>query len=165
MESLLRRKSHAKLDKTSRKGQGSLMETLLIIFLSVAIVAVAFQIPRIIDSFVDLMTLASAEATARDLAGMITVSGAATDDAVIKYKGTDADISYDVKIEERFVYVTGVRKDGELIMESGQPTGTTGVAKTAVGDIHRTLVERNVFNIKKNRTVDVVETGDDYDVN
>ena len=48
MESLLRRKSHAKLDKTSRKGQGSLMETLLIIFLSVAIVAVAFQIPRII---------------------------------------------------------------------------------------------------------------------
>lgn len=148
----------------SKKGQAILTETLLIIFLSAAIVVAALQIPRIIKDFIDLMTLASAEATARDLAGLITVSGAATDSATIKYEGEDYDIFYDVRIEDRIVYVTGVRKEGELIMETEYSPLTTGWGKIAVGDISRIFIDTRVFNAEKIRTVTSVETYDDYDV-
>jgi hypothetical protein len=153
-----------KVTKTSKKGQGSLIETFLILFMSVGIVVAGFQLPRIIDSFVELMTLASAEATARNLAGMITVSGAAADSAIITYTGPDEDISYDIRIENRYVFVTAVRENGEIILEGEAAPGGEGMGKMAVGNISRVFIDARSFDAEKNRTVTAIEIYDDYDV-
>ena len=131
------------------KGQGEWSEVLLTVVLSVCIVILAFQVPRIMMDVATLLTIASAEGTARDLAGLITISGAAQDMATITYEGENPTVSYDITIRNRMVTITGLKKDSEEIKNFELPikTGWGKIAIDPSGDFRNATT----FTIKKNR--------------
>ncbi len=95
----------------NRKGDSSLMEILVTVLFAVGILFVAFQIPAIINQMFSLFAVASADATARDLGGLISISGAAIESAEIKYAGADENVVYDVDVENKLVKVTALDID------------------------------------------------------
>jgi hypothetical protein len=151
---------------SSKKGQSGWIEILMTILMAAAIVTVAFQIPRMMQDFADLITLASAEATARSLAGLITVSGAAPDSITIIYESEGEDAFYDVKIEDRIVYITGLTTGGDAPERVKTLEGplTEGWAKIAVGYLNKDFKSVRVFTIEKERLVAGDAAADDYDV-
>jgi hypothetical protein len=88
-----------------RKGALEWMEVMTLIFVSVAILVIALMVPTIIEQMTGLFALGSAEAVARDLGGLITISGAAFERAAISYAGADSKIVYTVEIKDRLVGV------------------------------------------------------------
>lgn len=132
------------------KGQGEWSEVLLTMVFAAGMILVAAQIPKILEDTVALLTLASAEATARDLGGAITVSAAATDSAYVRYESDIASIVYDVSIAGREVSITDMRTtDDEHISKIGS-TIRTGLAKLAV-DAEGDFTSVRIFGIEKSR--------------
>lgn len=132
------------------KGQGEWSEVLLTMVFAAGMILVAAQIPKILEDTVALLTLASAEATARDLGGAITASGAATDSAYVRYESEIASIVYDVSLADRAVSITDMRTtDGEHISKISSTT-RTGLAKTAV-DAEGDFTSVRIFGIEKSR--------------
>lgn len=146
-----------------RKGAGEWSDIFLTVILSACILVLALKIPEVVKDIATLLTLASAEKTARDLGGLITISGAGQDSMVIIYESEDESISYDIEIKDRRVHIINIRRDGEII-KSGESTIATGWGKIAVGDISETLEDARVFTIRKTRVVSDGETSDIYDV-
>jgi hypothetical protein len=109
----------------------------------------AFQVPNIMTDIATLLTIASAEGTARDLAGLITISGAAQDMATIIYEGETPTVSYDITIKDRMVTITGIRKDSEQVMKANTPI-KTGWGKLAI-DPFGEFTDVRIFTVKKTR--------------
>jgi hypothetical protein len=149
-----------------RKGQGGWAEVLMTVFIAAAVTSVAFQIPKMVQDLTDLLAVASAEGTARNLAGLITISGASTDSIEIVYEGEGETIVYDVIIKDRMVTITGLRNEGDPIEELKKLDTpiTEGWAKIAVGDLSKFFIGAKVFIIEKNRTVEGDGATDYYDV-
>jgi len=147
------------------KGAGEWAEVLVTVLLAASILFLVFQIPEMVGNIASLISLASAEATARDLGGLITISGSAQDSITITYEGADESLFYDIEIKDRLVHITNIRK------ESGEPIGMifgstmkTGWGKTAVDGISEEFGLVNIFTIEKTRVVEEDGTHDDYDV-
>jgi len=137
-----------------RKGAGEVGEVLTAVVLAAALIFMAYQIPKMIQDIAALLTVASAEATARDLAGLITISGAAQDKATIIYEGASTQIFYDITIKDRMVNIGDIRKGigatGEKIKSAESPI-RTGWGKTAV-DPSGEFEGVRVFTIEKSRS-------------
>jgi len=164
-----RRAIGSKGQRTRSKGQGEWSDIFLAVILSACIIVVAFKIPQIVEDIATLLTIASAEATARDLAGLITVSGAGQDSITIIYEGEDESIVYDVIIEDRTVKITSIKSveevagEAEEIKSIGAPA-KIGFGKIAVGELSESFENVRVFTIKKDRLVTEEKTYDDYEV-
>lgn len=149
------------------KGAGEWSEVLMTVLLAACIMFLVFKIPEIVGDIATLLSIASAEATARDLGGLITISGSAQDSMTITYEGADEFIFYDVEIKDRIVHISNIRKEsGEIIsMWKGTLGATikTGWGKIAVDGLSEEFELVNIFTIQKNRIVGE-ETYDVYDV-
>ena len=150
------------------KGQGEWSEVLMTVLLAACILFLLFKIPEIVGDIVTMLSLASGEATARDLGGLITISGSAQDSMTITYEGADESIFYDVEIKDRIVYITNIRRESgeaiDIMKGTLGATVKTGWGKTAVDGISEEFELVNIFTIKKNRIVEEDETHDAYDV-
>lgn len=148
------------------KGQGGWAEILMTVFIAAAVTSVAFQIPRMVQDFAALLAVASAEGTARDLAGLITISGASTDSIKIVYENEGEDLVYDVYIEDRVVKITALRHEGDPIekVTTLETPIIKGWAKIAVGELSKYFVNVRVFTIEKSRIVEETGVTDEYDV-
>ena len=123
----------------------------------------ALKIPDLIGDVVTMLSLQSAEKVARDLGGMITVSGAATDSMTIYYQAESEDVSYDIEIKDRMVHIKGITGgEGGTIMSG--TTVSTGWGKIGVGQISEDLGYVNTFLIKKTRGFDNSVVKDVFDV-
>lgn len=145
------------------RGQASATEILMTILLSAAIIALILQVPKIMRDFADLIVFASAEGTARGLAGMITISGAAPDSINIYYTVEDEAVNYDIEIKNRLVHITGIRSGSSNIQIKGGPEAK-GWAKIAVSDISDFWGNVGYFVINKTREVAGDQTSDIYEV-
>lgn len=132
------------------RGQGEWSEVLLTMVFAAGMILVAAQIPKILQDTVALLTLASAEATARDLGGAITASGAATDSAYVRYESEIASIVYDISIAGREVSITDMRTIDDAHISKIGSTTRTGLAKTAV-DAECDFTSVRIFGIEKSR--------------
>lgn len=152
--------------RIGRKGQGGWAEVLMTVFIAAAVTSVAFQIPRMVQDFASLLAVASAEGTARDLAGLITISGASTDSIKIVYENEGEEIIYDVYIEDRVVKITSLRYEGDPVekVTTLETPIIKGWAKIAVGELSEYLVGVKVFTIEKERIVAETGVKDEYDV-
>lgn len=147
-----------------RKGQADWMEIFMTILLACCLVIVALKIPDIMKDIATLLTIASGEATARDLGGLITISGAAQDAITITYEGADESIFYDVELKDRMVHITNIRTEyGEIIRGEESPI-KTGWGKIGVDDPKGEFENVRVFTIEKTRVVTEDETRDAYDI-
>jgi hypothetical protein len=120
--------------------------------LAAGMILVAAQIPKILQDTVALLALASAEATARDLGGIITVSGAATDAAYVRYESEIPSMVYDVSIAGREVSITDMRSADEGYVARVSSSVKTGLAKTAV-DAEGSFTGVRIFGVEKSRQV------------
>lgn len=107
----------------NNSGQVALTEVLGIVLLIIATVTFAFLLlPKWISDMYGLIALSSAEVVARDLARLVTISGAAPHDITIRDR-LHSSYEYDVDIENRLVRVKlltvqyGMK--GEAIAKSG----------------------------------------------
>jgi hypothetical protein len=141
------------------------MEILMTVMLIVCMGGVAFQIPNIMKDLATLLTVSSAEATARDLAGLITISGAASDAITLTYEAGGNNLVYDIKLQDRIVDITNIRYDtGEVLRGVDSPI-KTGQSKTCV-DPTASFEGVKSFVIDKARAADCNEYGvcDSYKV-
>jgi hypothetical protein len=85
------------------KGDAAIGEVILLIGIALGLVFFAVMVlPKFINSMMGMLALNSADAMSRDLAGLITISGAATDRMTIDFNPKS---TYDVTISERVVVV------------------------------------------------------------
>jgi hypothetical protein len=135
------------------KGATEWMEVLTIICVSALVVMLAFMVPKMIEDMASLFALGSAEAVARDLAGLITISGAAFDDASISYVGADERIAYDVNITARLVSVQAFRVTGGAGARVLEPIGGIEAMEHGYGkipfDVEASVKGENDFDITK----------------
>ncbi len=144
------------------KGQGEMTDVLMTVILSICVLAVAFKVPEIIDDMSSLLTLSSAERTALDLGGLITISGAAQDRITIYYENEDETISYDITIDDRMIDIKNIRVNGEISISS-ETTIAKGWAKIGYGDVSLSLEDVRNFIIEKDRDDDGI-IADTYDL-
>ena len=144
------------------KGNGELVEILMTVTLSVCLVTVAFKAPQIMGEMADMITLSSAERTALDLGGLITISGAAQDKITIYYENEEETISYDIEIEDRMLNIKNIRVYGETVVSS-ETTVSKGWAKIGYGDVTLNLIDVRDFVIEKDKEVDG-KISDTYDL-
>jgi hypothetical protein len=143
------------MSNTRKSGQASATEVLMIFLITAAMLLLALQIPKIINDMWTLVSLASAEAVARNLAGLITISHAAAESVTIDYAGEDKNVLYDIEVEGRLVKVNAMQISHSILLESSEPekksfSFSMGTAKIAV-DVDASLSGLNVFRINKNR--------------
>ncbi len=149
------------------KGQGEWSDVLITVLLAACILFLLFKVPEIVGDIVTMLSIASGEATARDLGGLITISGSAQDSITITYEGADESIFYDVEIKDRVVHIKGIRREAVDILSAKGVLGATiktGWGKTAVDDLSEEFEDVNIFTITKNRVVEEDESYDVYDV-
>jgi len=132
------------------KGQGEWSEVMLTMVFAAGMILVAAQIPNILKDTVALLALASAEATARDLGGVITTSAAATDSASIRYESEIISIVYDVSIADRVVSITDMRTADEGYVARVSSSVKTGLAKIAV-NASGSFTSVRIFGVDKTR--------------
>lgn len=116
-----------------RKGAGEWSEVLLTVLLCACIMVVVLKIPEIVSGILTTFSVASGEKLARDLGGLVTVSGAAQDSISIYYESEAQHVSYDVEISNRMVHVTGIHTEEGRIVST--PIVETGWGKIGVGEI------------------------------
>jgi hypothetical protein len=132
------------------------------ILTTVVIAAIALMIlpiiPEMVSEIASLVAVASAEATARDLGGLITISGAAIEDVTMTYMGADAQIVYDVTIENGIITVKALDAD-KLEPLSFAPAMLYGYSKIPF-DVSANIRATNIFTIDKS----LYEAGQDYKI-
>jgi hypothetical protein len=113
-------------------------------------ILVAAQIPRILEDTLGLLVLSSAEATARDLGGMITVSGVGTDSTYVRYESEASGMVYDVSLAGRYVNINDMRALDESSVSRISSSTTNGLAKIAV-DAAGSFTSVRIFGVEKTR--------------
>ena len=136
--------------RLGRKGAGTWAEILMTVCLAVCIILVGFQITRIAGDMLKLFMLASAEAVARDLGGLITISGAGQGTVSIIYEAGDPSVTYNMEIKNRAVDIKGIVTQFGIELTSPTPM-TTGYSKIGVDDPSGQFEEVRIFTIKKVR--------------
>jgi hypothetical protein len=122
-----------------RKGQAEITEILSLVAIAVALIFFFVVIlPKFMGSMFGMFALNSADAVSRDIAGLTTISGAATDRMTITYAPVS---SYDVKILDRVVYVT--------LLEGLQDSATARMGVPATCDGNCEFASVNSFEISK----------------
>lgn len=134
------------------------MEVLMTVVIAAIILMILPKIPEMVSEIASLIAVASAEATARDLGGLITTSGAAIEDATITYMGADEQIVYDVTIEDGIITVKALDAD-TLEPLSFAPAMLYGSSKIPF-DVSANIRATNTFTIDKS----LYETGQDYEI-
>ncbi|MFH8086614.1 MAG: hypothetical protein QW609_02220 [Candidatus Aenigmatarchaeota archaeon] len=137
------------------KAVAAVTEILLTILFSGIILIVFLLLPSLIIDTIKMLSLASSEVVARDIAGLLSVSGAATGDIEILYD-PPGDVVYELTIDRGLVTVKTRGKSGPgwYIFQEEE-----GVAKTWV-KIFVHYDEITEFKIIKLKT----EKKDDYKV-
>lgn len=156
-----------------RKGQKEWTEVMMYVFVCVAMVIVIFQIPTIIGQISALFALGSAEAVAREVAGLATISGAAFDHATIHYVGSDSSFVYDLSIKDNIVHVYAMETDSDSGLsarsdESESSSGAGAMTGSSLSNgyskipftISSEVEEKNEFTITKS----VFEDGSNYNI-
>lgn len=146
------------------KGAGEWSEVLLVVLLCACIMVVALQIPEMVGDVVALLTLESAEKTARDLGGLLTISGAATDSITIEYNTESGSVYYDISISDRYVHITDISTDAYGGVNGLSATMEKGWSKIGVGDITKELNNDNYITVTKQRSVNEEIVEDVFDV-
>ena len=155
----------AEFSMNCRKGQAEWAEVVTLIFVAVAILMIALALPAMIDNITSLFALGSSEAVARDLAGLVTVSGAALEKATITYAGADSTIVYKVDIANKVVTVDAFRvtESGAGVRTLERVGGSTalghGVSRIPF-NIAAAIDDSNTFTITKSLFGD----GSNYDI-
>ncbi len=104
------------------KGQAQVTEILTTLGIAVLTVSLIFIVPKLLNDFIKMMILAKAEIVARDIAGLITVSGAAPEEIIIHYETPSEDITYNVDIDGRVVNVEMLGEE-KIIEKSSSRSG------------------------------------------
>jgi hypothetical protein len=147
-----------------RKGALEWMEVMTLIFVSVAIMVIALMVPTIIEQMTGLFALGSAEAVARDLGGLITISGAAFERASISYAGADSKIIYTVEIKDGLVGVEAFRPTDAAGARGMERIGNIAALRQGFSripfDVVAEIKGKNTFSITKSPAVD----GAGYDI-
>lgn len=120
-----------------KKASGEL-EVLCTILLIIVVILSALQITMMLPELVDLLTLGSNEAVADNIAGLITISGAAPDSIHISY-GAASESGYTVVVQNRIVTVS-----------SSAAGSQTKTAKVGLGNILEEFDGVFTFAIEKN---------------
>jgi len=133
-----------------RKGQGEWSEILMTMVFAAGMILVAAQIPRILEDTLGLLVLSSAEATARDIGGMITISGVGTDSTYVRYESRAPNMVYDVSLAGRYVSITDMRMSDDSRINKMGSSVTNGLAKIAV-DAAGSFTSVRIFGVGKTR--------------
>lgn len=132
----------------SRKGAGNpMMEVLLIIVAAGIGLIIITLVPGMLRDMFSLLSLASAETTARDLGGLITISAAAMEDVKIQYTGANEKIVYDVMIKDKIIEVRAF--DADTLEPLDMATSMIYGYSKIPFDITTSISATNVFTIDK----------------
>lgn len=153
------------------KGQSEWMEVFMLICVAVAICIIIFALPEMMSNMASLFALGSAEAVSRDIAGLVTISGAAFEDASITYKGAAESLVYNVLIEDKLVSVDTIQLSSGAGASGGASQSSSGagaVSSTAFThgvsripfDVSAAITAKNAFTITKSLFPD----GSNYDI-
>lgn len=81
--------------------------------MAIAVIFIVFltQVPKIFHELFTLLALQNPKNVAKDLAGLISISAAATGNITILYNTSMFNIKYDVQLADRIINVTMIRDD------------------------------------------------------
>ena len=153
------------------KGQLEWMEVFTLICVAAAICIIIFALPGMVSSMASLFALGSAEAVSRDVAGLVTISGAAFENATINYKGASESLVYNVLIKDKLVVVDTIRLSSGAGAggSATQPSSGGGVVSSTAFthgisripfDVSAAIAAKNAFTIMKS----LFEDGSNYDI-
>lgn len=86
-------------------------EVILLIAMIAITLSAIIAIPGWVDDAFRLFALSSAEVVARDLAGIVSISGASPDQITIRYDVEFKGISYNVELKDRMITVVRLEKN------------------------------------------------------
>ncbi|MCX6820870.1 MAG: hypothetical protein NT016_02890 [Candidatus Aenigmarchaeota archaeon] len=153
------------------KGQAEWMEVFMLICVAAIICIIIFALPEMMSSMASLFALGSAEAVSRDVAGLVTISGAAFEDAAITYKGVSESLVYNVQIKDKLVIIDTIQLSSGAGARGGATQSSSGagvVSSTAFKhgvsripfDVSAEISAKNAFTITKSLFPD----GSNYDI-
>jgi hypothetical protein len=138
-------------------GQTSVVDIFgVVLVMAGAVVFALFVIPYMFKDIFDMSSLSSAEIVARDLGGMITISGAAPNEMTISHR-MHSTYKYTIDIADRFASAKMTTPVYDMKGEA--------YSKTAIDDIHYSAEGINYVKIEKELTEDgntYTVTGDYY---
>jgi len=153
------------------KGQSEWMEIFMLVCVAAVICIIIFALPGMMSSMASLFALGSAEAVSRDVAGLVTISGAAFEDATITYKGASEALVYNVLIKDKLVSIDTIQLSSGAGVGAGATQSSSGagvVSSTAFKhgvsripfDVSADIIAKNAFTITKSLFPD----GSNYDI-
>ena len=123
------------------KGQAEATEVFMLVSLAILMVVMILLIWPLSQSISKVITTASAELVAKDLAGLTTISAAAPGNISISYEVEAGSINFNVDMKDRVVNVN--------MLDGGKAVQTSS-SKIAI-DIESHLLATKYFMIEKTR--------------
>lgn len=149
------------------KGQLEWTEVFTLICVAAAILLIVLMFPEMLTNMASLFAMGSAEAVSRDVAGLVTISGAAFDDASITYTGAVETVVYDVLIKDKLVSVESILlSSGGVVPPHPSAAGVANLPAFKQGvsripfDVSADISSKNTFDITKS----VFPDGSNYDI-
>jgi len=125
------------------KGQSKVTEVIFFIGLVVLLLQLIFIYPKLWKELIDSVIHTSPLIVVRDIAGLITVSGAAPDTIKIFYKVPTDKYSYNLNVDKRTVKL-------QMLDENGKPIGSEAITQIPI-DPTVSLQNKISFIIEKTR--------------
>jgi hypothetical protein len=128
------------------------LKVLWMVFLFAIMVILIMMLPNLAEDLFKMIALASADVVSKDLAGLISISGAAPEKIVITYQTPSKEFFYDVKIKDRIV-------DVKMIGE-GKAVISNATARCAVDpeasfkNVQKFVIEKTMENGKNKYKVE-----------
>ncbi len=123
------------------KGASTVNEIILFIGMAAITLSAIVAIPGWINDAARLFALTSAEIVTRDLAGLISISGAAPDKIIITYAIEKEGVSYNVDLQDRVITVVRL-SEGSKPSDPAKTTYVIGFVNKIVEDAKTFVVEK-----------------------
>lgn len=137
----------------SRKGFGATSEVIVVMGSIIIAVLLLLLVPKYLTDLMELMTLASAQAVSKDLAGLACISMAAPSNVSINYHGESEMIYYELSERSGVTTVNMVNKKGDVLETVSEPScairtyiALSGRSQDFVVEKVRALIGTQYFN-------------------
>lgn len=127
------------------KGSTKTSEVLLYVLMTLVILGMSLNFTKFTEDVHNIYFTTSSEIIARDLAGLISISGSAPDRITIDYVTSSEKYKYNVKVNDTFVEVSAVDENGQT---KGFPSQIAHAIKSMES---KSFNEKRVFRITKTR--------------
>lgn len=127
------------------KGQSEVIEILVFIaFAFVFVLLLAVILPKYLSDINKLFSLISADVVAKDLSGLITVSGVAANKITIYYSPSDV-VTYNVDIKDRIVNVE-LLESKDKVKEKSSPEKTAVDPQLQESNVNSFTIMKSIEN-------------------